>query len=220
MMPKTPLLLLQYRTTPHDVTGRAPCERLLGRMVKTPLDVLHPDLQSTVLFKQQKLTADQGCRPGPLPELEAPVFTRNFRPGPPWPTLVRRTGGVSCQPASASSLLVQMPDGAGPHSTDTPTMLGLASGPDQHSRLPLPAEHRPPLRPQALPVVRHLLGRCRTRQHSPVQPLQTLQMGRGCLRQHLASPHSARQHPCPGGVLGGGGHRTVTRLGNRHRRPG
>lgn len=99
--------LFQYRTTPHDVTGRAPCELLLGRMVKTPLDVLHPDLRSTALLKQlkQKLAADRGCRPGPLPEPGAPVFTRNFRPGPPW------SAGEVLSPASASSLLVRMPDG-------------------------------------------------------------------------------------------------------------
>ncbi|XP_070395451.1 mucin-7-like [Dermacentor albipictus] len=77
-------------------------------MVKTPLDVLHPHLRSTVIFKQlkQKLAADQGCRPGPLPESRAPVFARNFHPGPPW------SAGQVVSPASASSLLVHMPDGA------------------------------------------------------------------------------------------------------------
>ncbi|XP_037564659.1 uncharacterized protein K02A2.6-like [Dermacentor silvarum] len=99
--------LFQYRTTPHDGTGRAPCELLLGRMVMTPLDVLHPDIRSKALLKQlkQKLAADRGCRPGPLPEPGAPVFTRNYRPGPPW------SAREVLSPASASSLLVRMPDG-------------------------------------------------------------------------------------------------------------
>ncbi|XP_065287615.1 uncharacterized protein [Dermacentor albipictus] len=90
-------ILFQYRTTPHDVTDRAPCELLLGGMVKTPLDVLHPDLRSTVLLKQlkQKLAADQGCRIGPLSESGAPVFARNFRLGPPW------SAGQVVSPASA-----------------------------------------------------------------------------------------------------------------------
>ncbi|XP_070394029.1 uncharacterized protein [Dermacentor albipictus] len=101
-------ILFQYRTTPHDVTGRAPSELLLGRVVKTPLDDLHPDLRSTVLMSQlkQKLAADRGCRPGPLAESGAPVFARNFRPVPPW------SDGQVVAPASASSLLVRMPDGA------------------------------------------------------------------------------------------------------------
>ncbi|KAL1419639.1 hypothetical protein MTO96_025209 [Rhipicephalus appendiculatus] len=79
-------ILFQYRTTPHDVTGRAPCELLLGRMVKTSLDILQPDLWSTALLKQlkQKLAADKGCRPGPLPEPGVPVFAGNFRSSPPW----------------------------------------------------------------------------------------------------------------------------------------
>nr|XP_037275199.1 uncharacterized protein K02A2.6-like [Rhipicephalus microplus] len=97
-------VLFQYRTTPHDVTGHAPCELLLGRMVKTPLDVLHPDLRSTALLKQlkQKLAADRSFRPGPLPESGAPVIARNFRPGPPW------SAGHVVSPAIASSLLVRM----------------------------------------------------------------------------------------------------------------
>nr|XP_037284884.1 uncharacterized protein K02A2.6-like [Rhipicephalus microplus] len=100
-------VLYQYRTTPHDVTGRAPCKLLLGRMVKTPLDVLHPDLRSTALLKQLKhrLAADSSCRPGPLQESGAPVFARNFRPGPPW------SAGHVVSPASASLLLVRMSDG-------------------------------------------------------------------------------------------------------------
>lgn len=99
--------LFQYWTTLHDVMGRAPCELLMSRMVKTPLDVSHPDLRSTALLKQlkQKLAADRGCRPGPLSESGAPVFARNFRPGPPW------SAGHVVSPASASSLLVRMSDG-------------------------------------------------------------------------------------------------------------
>lgn len=77
-------ILFQYRTTPHDVTGRAPCELLLDWMVKTPLDVLHLNIQSTALLKQlkQKLAADRECHPGLLPELGASVFARNFRSCP------------------------------------------------------------------------------------------------------------------------------------------
>ncbi|XP_077561470.1 uncharacterized protein LOC144177740 [Haemaphysalis longicornis] len=99
-------VLFQYRTTLHNVMGRAPCELQFGRMVKTPLDALHPDLWSTALLKQlkQKLAADRGCHPGPLPESEAPVFARNFRPCPPW------SAGHVVSPASASSLFLRLSD--------------------------------------------------------------------------------------------------------------
>ncbi|XP_070382482.1 uncharacterized protein [Dermacentor albipictus] len=111
-------VLFKYGTTPQDVACHAPGELMLGRMVKAPLDALHPDLRSIVILKQvkKKLAADQGCHPGPLPESGAPVFARNFRPGPP---------------CSAGQM--------GPRGTDTPTMLGLVSGPGQHPRLPLPS---------------------------------------------------------------------------------
>ncbi|XP_070380780.1 uncharacterized protein [Dermacentor albipictus] len=97
-------VLFQYRTTAHDITGSAPGEPLLGQMVKTPLDVLHPDLRSTALLKQ-KLAADRGFHSVPSPKSGAPVFARNFRPGPPWSV------GQVVSPGSASSLLVPMPDG-------------------------------------------------------------------------------------------------------------
>ncbi|XP_075550778.1 uncharacterized protein LOC142584561 [Dermacentor variabilis] len=85
-------VLFQYQATPHDVTGHAPCELLLSRMVKTPLDVLHPDFESTALLKQ-KLAADRGCRPTPLPESGEKLSS--------WPTLYAQMGcpldGLSLQ---------------------------------------------------------------------------------------------------------------------------
>ncbi|XP_077548048.1 uncharacterized protein LOC144160733 [Haemaphysalis longicornis] len=83
-------VLFQYRNTAHDVTGL---------------------LQSTALLKhlKQKLAADPGCRPGLLPESGAPVFTRNFQPGPRW------LAGHVVSPARVSSLLVRMSDGTTLH---------------------------------------------------------------------------------------------------------
>lgn len=99
--------MFHYRTTPHEFTGRAPCELLMGRMLKTPLDVLHPDLRKTALQKQlkQKLNFDRGCRPDPLPEPGTPVFAKNFRPGSPW------VPGHVTSATSASSVSVRLDDG-------------------------------------------------------------------------------------------------------------
>lgn len=100
-------LLFHYRTTPHEVTGRAPCELLTGRRFKTPLDVLRPSLQSSVLLKQlkQKLYTDKGCRQGPSCGTEEEVFARNFRQGATW--LPARVIGAT----SNSSAQVRLNDG-------------------------------------------------------------------------------------------------------------
>lgn len=123
--------LFHYRTTPHEVTGRAPCELLTGRMFKTPLDVLRPSLQSSVLLKQlkQKLYTDKGCRRGPPLNPEENVFARNFRQGMPW--VPARVVGATSQ----SSAQVCLEDGTlwhrhGDHlrsrPTDSPTTAATA----------------------------------------------------------------------------------------------
>ncbi len=40
--------LLQYRVTPHPTTGRPPCELLMGRHLRTKLDLLRPELVTDV----------------------------------------------------------------------------------------------------------------------------------------------------------------------------
>lgn len=79
-------MLLTYRSTPHEVTGCCPSELLLGRKLRTALDLLHPDLRTKVLQKQlkQKIRCDQGTRPRVLGHPGDQVFARNFRPGPAW----------------------------------------------------------------------------------------------------------------------------------------
>nr|XP_037274948.1 uncharacterized protein K02A2.6-like [Rhipicephalus microplus] len=78
--------LFHFRTTPHKVTGRPPCELLTGRMFKTPLDVLRPSLQASVFLKQlkQKLYADRGSRQAPSLQPGDDVYARNFRRGTLW----------------------------------------------------------------------------------------------------------------------------------------
>lgn len=98
-------LLLSYRTTPHEVTGCSPAELLMGRKLKTALNLLRPDLRTAVNLKQLQ----QNVRSNETPRLVdiqpgMPVYTRNFRPGPSWvPATVESDQGF------ASSL--RLPDG-------------------------------------------------------------------------------------------------------------
>ena len=79
--------LFQYRITPHTTTGLPPCEMLMGRKLRSRLDLLKPDaqLQARVLNKQarQKSDRDKRCKPRTFTEGES-VFAKNFRPGEKW----------------------------------------------------------------------------------------------------------------------------------------
>ena len=46
--------LFKYRITPHTVTGVAPAELLMGRRLRSRLDLLKPNLTETVQSKQLK----------------------------------------------------------------------------------------------------------------------------------------------------------------------
>lgn len=151
-------VLFQYQTTPHDVSRRAPCELLVGWMVKTPLDILRPDLRSTALLKQlkRKMATNRGCRPGPLLQSGAPAFAKNFVNGPPW------SAEQVVTPRSASSLLICMSGGTTWHRH---AMLGLArlfqmsslQG-YQQQHWSLPQEHRPPQRRQGFGLAKRIFG--------------------------------------------------------------
>nr|XP_037290903.1 uncharacterized protein K02A2.6-like [Rhipicephalus microplus] len=97
-------MLLTYRSTPHEVTGCCPSELLLGRKLRTALDLLHPDLKTKVLQKQlkQKIRCDRGTRPRVLGHPGDQVFARNFRPGPAWLPVV-----VTEQRTSSMDLLLE-----------------------------------------------------------------------------------------------------------------
>ncbi|XP_043197488.1 uncharacterized protein K02A2.6-like [Amphibalanus amphitrite] len=47
-------VLFKYRTTPHSTTRQTPAEVLMGRKLRTHLDLVFPDLRSTVEFQQDQ----------------------------------------------------------------------------------------------------------------------------------------------------------------------
>ena len=77
--------LFKYRVTPQATTGRAPAELLMGRRLRTHLDLLYPTVQERVRRRQmaQKISSDSHARirqfrPGDR------VMCRNFAMGPSW----------------------------------------------------------------------------------------------------------------------------------------
>lgn len=78
-------LLFQYRITPHTTTSLSPSEMLVGRKLRSKLDLLKPDLQQKVQEKQlrQKVNRDKRSRPRHFEEGES-VFAKYFGPGERW----------------------------------------------------------------------------------------------------------------------------------------
>ena len=54
--------LFKYRVTPQTTTGLAPAQLLMGRRLRTHLDLLHPDTSQKVRDKQQKETTTKTPR--------------------------------------------------------------------------------------------------------------------------------------------------------------
>ena len=91
--------LTRYRNTPHTTTGLCPSELMLGRKVRTHLDLLHPNLQSHVHENQraQKQNHDKRAKERNI-GVEDTVFVRNYdRVNEKWVpgTVVEQTGPVS-----------------------------------------------------------------------------------------------------------------------------
>ena len=74
--------LFKYRLTPHATTSQAPAELLFQRRPRSRLDLLFPDIRSTVERKQfsQKQIHNHRSRVWSFSPQD-PVFVRNFRPG-------------------------------------------------------------------------------------------------------------------------------------------
>ena len=75
--------LFAHRTTPHSLTGITPSEMLMGRKLKTHLDLLHPDLTASVKNKQLDTVSRTVKHVRSFVDQE-PVYVRNYANGPKW----------------------------------------------------------------------------------------------------------------------------------------
>ena len=91
---------VQYRITPHSTTGISPAEMLLGRHLRSRLDLVVPDIRSKVLKKQQTqiINHDKKARNRTL-QVGDTVSVRNFPSGNGWlPGIIEeRSGPLSFQ---------------------------------------------------------------------------------------------------------------------------
>jgi len=76
--------LLAYRSTPHALTGETPAVLLMGRNIRTRLDILKPNLRKRVEDKQQNRELRSSHSPERKLELGQAVVARNYRAGNKW----------------------------------------------------------------------------------------------------------------------------------------
>ena len=90
--------LFAYRNIPQATTGSTPAELMMGRRLRSPLDLVKPDLEKRVSTKQdqQKSQHDRHARQRVIQVGDA-VFAKNLRPGPTWlpATVTAQTGPIS-----------------------------------------------------------------------------------------------------------------------------
>ena len=90
--------LLSYRSAPHSTTHETLADLFFKRKLQIRLDLLCPDVKSTVQNKQsmQKKNYDRHCR-GCQYFVGQKVSVRNFCAGPPWSVgiIVERLGPLT-----------------------------------------------------------------------------------------------------------------------------
>ena len=100
--------LLAYRTTPHSTTGRPPAELLVGRHLRTRLDLLRPDLSATVQRRQQAWR-DRRALQSSARDLRVGdrVYVSQISPSPTAPTWVQ----AELEAITGQLCRVRLPDG-------------------------------------------------------------------------------------------------------------
>lgn len=78
-------VLFQYRITPHSTTGVSPAELLMGRRIRSHLDLAQPNLANQIELKQQvqKKYHDKSAKTREFQVGDA-VLVQNPTSGPPW----------------------------------------------------------------------------------------------------------------------------------------
>ena len=77
--------LFHYRLTPQTTTGQSPSELLLGRCIKSRLDLLQPSVRTKVFksLQQQKLNHDKSTKARTF-KVDDPVFVKTHQGTPVW----------------------------------------------------------------------------------------------------------------------------------------
>jgi len=150
--------LFHYRSTPHSTTGVTPAELLLGRKLRSRLDVLRPDVESKVMRRQmeQKRAHDRRAHNCVFTVGER-VYARHYGHGQP-----RWVPACVVQVTGPLSYLLELEDGTTIRRHQDQTRKRFDSMLEDHSvtveesdLTPLLTDLQPPVDPHSDPLVEH-----------------------------------------------------------------
>lgn len=103
--------LFKYRLTPHSTTGVAPSEMLMGRKLRSRLDLMFPDLSEKVQRRQEKQKKNHD-NSQPLREFKVQdtVYVENVSASQPLPKWLP---GTVAEIVGSRSYRVELLDGRG-----------------------------------------------------------------------------------------------------------
>lgn len=73
--------LFRYRITPQSTTGQPPAQLLMGRRLRSHLDLLHPDVRRNVQVSQDRMRRQTGERTLRTFNLDDKVYAKNYTSG-------------------------------------------------------------------------------------------------------------------------------------------
>ena len=98
--------LLSYRTTPHSTTNVTPAELFMNRKIRTRLDLIQPNTESTMTKAQGMQKAHHNTKAKETRYMIGEnVMAKNYRSGPKW------LPGVIVEQLGSLTFLVQLDNG-------------------------------------------------------------------------------------------------------------
>ena len=103
--------LFRYRITPHSTTGISPAEMLMGRRVRSQLDLAFPDVAARVEKKQNTMMSRDSSKIVRTFKVGENVYVRDYRPNADKGVIVKVSGPLSYHFEVASGTVRRHVDG-------------------------------------------------------------------------------------------------------------
>ena len=180
--------LFKYRITPHSTTGVPPAELLMGRRLRSKLDLLYPELSDRVEREQrrQKQFHDSG-KPARVFTVGDHVYAKNFsNTGPKWlpGAVIEVTGPLSYQIQLQDETIVRRHVDSVRNRVHSSSVSTDDAGSPSHTSDPTVFPDTPPPAPPILDPPRHEDSLPPPREPSTPPPPPPVQLRRSSRARH------------------------------------